>query len=87
MNTARLLRSLGISGLLAATSLPAFAQDSPSGFDPGPVCGLVNFAFCPQPPAPPPPLPDPNAVAAAPSPLPPSVRHKRHRKPVSQPRG
>ncbi len=46
MKMIRLRRSLCIGALFAATSLPAFAQDS---FSPSNViCGVVNFRFCDQ---------------------------------------
>ena len=74
------MRSVLLAGLLLPLTLAfaAHAQDAVSS----PVCGLINFAFCPQPAAPPPPLPDPNEPhAEQPRALPPHaeapVRHKR----------
>ncbi len=85
MNTIRFLSMIAVAGGLATG--PALAQ---SAFDPATntVCGLVNFAFCPQnPPVPVAGLPDPQgdaelAARPAPRPLPPPeapVRRK-HRK-------
>ncbi len=81
MNMVRLLGSLGVAGLFAVASVPALAQDSTLGSSPNVVCGLINFAFCPQTPpidvaAPPP----PPVAQAAPMEPPMPAHHKRTRK-------
>lgn len=77
------LLTILLGASLACAASPASAQ---SGFDPatGTVCGLINFAFCPQG-VPPAPLPDPEGDAertARPAPAPAAyapVRSRRHR--------
>jgi hypothetical protein len=93
MNMARLLLGFGVAGFLVATAPQAFAQESPS-FDPGSaVCGLINFAFCPQGVPLPPSLAGPDERPAAPDvkPIPVDatvpVHRKRRPKHATQPNG
>jgi hypothetical protein len=90
MNMVRLLRSLGVAGLVAATTLPAVAQESSPSLDPGSaVCGLINFSFCPQGVPLPPQLAGPDLAptpVVAPAPAPAPVHHKRAHKHVPQPK-
>ncbi len=90
MRSCPTLLAILVAGSLAAATLPASAQ---SGVDPatGTVCGLINFAFCPQG-IPPTPLPDPEGdaertarparapVDAAYAPPPPAPVRAAHRK-------
>lgn len=81
------MRQILFAGVLLVSVSPAMAQrftpiSGPNDPVPSPICDLVNFGFCPQPPSPPPLLPDPNETARVAAPLPPATgmpRHRRHR--------
>lgn len=90
------MRASLVLGFLLASAPAAMAYDGfsplsgPNTVVPSPICAVVNFGFCPQPPQPAPLAYDPNEVAARPDvALPPPVttprrhRHVRHVVPSS----
>lgn len=79
------MRHVLFAGVLLLSASPAMAQrftpiSGPNDPVPSPICDLVNFGFCPQPPSPPPLLPDPNETARVAAPLPAPVSMPRHRR-------
>lgn len=82
------MRHVLFAGVLLVSVSPALAQrftpiSGPNDPVPSPICDLVNFGFCPQPPSTPPLLPDPNETARVAAPLPPAAAvppHRRHRR-------
>ena len=79
------MRVVLVLSVLCVAATPALAYDGfsplsgPNTAIPSPVCDLINFGFCPQPPSPPPPFPDPNATAVEAA-APPSLAPPRHRR-------
>ena len=82
MRHAVLVILAGVAASPALAQQPFSPLSGPNTAIPSPVCDLINFGFCPQPPGPPAPLPDlagPPPVRPVAPPRAQRVSHSRHR--------